>query len=208
MEIIQPIVNENDLKVLLEKDNVLREIYLLYGNPPNWQREANFMSLAKIILEQQVSLASAKAHFNNLNAFLNEFSPEFILKMTDEEMRNCQVSRQKSAYLKALSEAIVSGKLNFEELNSSDETKIRETLTAIKGIGNWTTEIYLLFCLQQKDIFPIGDIAIRNSIKELYQVSTIEEIIEVAENWRPNRSLGTYFMWHYYLKKRNRIAEY
>lgn len=202
------IVNDQDLQILLDKDEKIRFIYSEFGVPPNWKREANFISLAKIILEQQVSLASAKAHFLKLKEYIGEFTPENILKLTDVEMRNCQISRQKSIYLKEISKAVITGKLNFKELNHSDENTIREILTSIKGIGNWTTEIYLLFCLQQKDIFPIGDIAIRNSIKELYLVSTIDEISQIAENWRPNRSLGTYFMWHYYLKKRGRIAEY
>lgn len=202
------IVNSEDLLILLEKDSVLAKIHSEYGEPPNWEREANFVSLAKIILEQQVSLASAKAHFLKLQNYLPAFTPENLVKLTEEEMRNCQISRQKAKYLKEISEAVLSGKLNFEKLNQLEELELREILTSIKGIGNWTTDIYLLFCLQKKDIFPIGDIAIRNSIKELYGVKTLEEIIDVAENWRPYRSLGSYFMWHYHLKKRNRTAEY
>jgi DNA-3-methyladenine glycosylase II len=205
---MEKIVNNKDLYYLVKKDVILSNIHSKYGEPPNWEREPNFVSLSKIILEQQVSLASAKAHFQKLNNYIQDFTPENLVKLTQEEMRNCQISRQKAKYLKEISEAVLTGKLNFEELNQLDELDVREILTSLKGIGNWTTDIYLLFCLQKKDIFPIGDIAIRNSIKELYGVTTLEEIIEVAENWRPYRSLGSYFMWHYYLKKRNRTAEY
>lgn len=200
------IINKNDLVFLLKKDPIIAGIHAQYGIPPNWQRDPGFVTLCKIILEQQVSLSSAKAHFDKLNDYLDGFTPENILKLSDEEMRNSFISRQKAQYLRQLSEAVVSGKLDFNEINQLEEKEIRAKLTSIKGIGNWTTDIYLLFCLQYKDIFPIGDIAVINSIKELYKVSSKEEILEISESWQPFRSLGTYFMWHYYLQKRGRIA--
>src|SRR5690606_7826074 len=193
------IVNENDLKILLEKDKILSGIHEQYGVPPNWQRKPGFVTLCQIILEQQVSLESARAHFLKLNDFLGEFKPEKILTLSDDEMRNSYISRQKAKYLRELSEAVVSGKLTLEEIHGWEEKKIREQLTSIKGIGNWTADIYLLFCLQHKNIFPIGDIAVIHSIKELYKISSKEEISEISESWQPFRSLATYFMWHYYL---------
>lgn len=201
-----PIVNPEDLEILFEKDKVLSEIHLLYGNPPNWQRETGFVTLCKIILEQQVSLESARAHFNKLHDYIGEFTPNAILKLTGEEMRNAQISRQKAQYLRELSQTICSEQLNFEELHTWNEPEIRQKLTSIKGIGNWTADVYLLFCLQHKDIFPIGDIAVVNTIKELYKVQSKDEILSISEKWKPFRSLGTYFMWHYYLNKRGRIA--
>jgi len=151
-----------------------------------------------------VSLASANAHFQKLNAYLAEFSPLHILKLTDEEMRSCQISRQKAKYLRALSEAVSSGEIVLAQLADLSEPDIRLKLTAIKGIGHWTADIYLMFCLQQKDIFPIGDIAVVNTVKELSRVQTVDEIRALAESWRPFRSLATYFLWHYYLRKRGR----
>ena len=204
MDLMASIVNEADINKLLEQDNLFSIIYTLYGSPPNWKRPKDFISLSKIILEQQVSLASANAHFLKLNNYLQEFTPSNMLKLTDEEMRNCQISRQKTKYLRALSLAIKEGDLNIERLETLEETEIRKQLTSIKGIGNWTTDIYLMFCLQSKDIFPIGDIAIVNTIKELTQAKTKEEILLMSENWKPYRSLATYFLWHYYLSKRNR----
>ncbi|HLV23237.1 MAG TPA: hypothetical protein VKY36_00470 [Moheibacter sp.] len=200
------IINKNDLEFLLKNDQILAGIYAQYGVPPNWQRDPGFVTLCQIILEQQVSLVSAKAHFDQLRGHLGEFIPENILKLSDEEMRNSFISRQKAKYLRELSEAVISGKLNLEEVHQLEEKEIRAKLTSIKGIGNWTCDVYLLFCLQHKDIFPLGDIAVVNSIKELYKISSKEEIHEISENWKPFRSLGTYFMWHYYLKKRGRIA--
>ncbi len=200
------IVNQTDMKKLIELDGIFALIYDKYGPPPNWTRPQGFVSLSRIILEQQVSLASANAHYLKLNDYLKEFVPNEILKLTDEEMRNCQISRQKAKYLRALSSAILDGNIDLEKLTEMDHSQIRKQLTNINGIGNWTVDIYLMFCLQGKDIFPEGDIAIINTINELSEAKTKEERILLSEKWKPYRSLATYFLWHYYLKKRNRIS--
>lgn len=199
-----PIVNPKDIKLLTNTSEIIARIGQQYGPPPNWTRPQGFISLCKIILEQQVSLTSASAHFLKLHNYLGEFTPANLLKLTDMEMRTCQISRQKAAYLRALSTAIDNGDIILEDLSKLNETEIRKQLTGIKGIGDWTADIYLMFCLQSKNIFPIGDIAIVNTIKELSGVKTKEEIMVVAEKWKPLRSLAVYFLWHYYLKKRNR----
>jgi DNA-3-methyladenine glycosylase II len=123
-------------------------------------------------------------------------------------MRMCQISRQKSGYLRSLSTAILSGDLDLEDLSGKGETEIRRQLTGIKGIGIWTSDIYLMFCLQLKDIFPAGDVAIINTVRELSSAGTKEEIIKLSDKWKPLRSLAAYFLWHYYLKKRNRQVSY
>ena len=198
------IVNDKDIKQLLKRDKLFGVINKKYGPPPDWSREPGFVSLSKIILEQQVSLASANAHFQKLNTYVPEFSPAHILKLSDEEMRTCQISRQKAKYLRELSSAISENTLDLNSLSELPEPEVRTILTAIKGIGHWTTDIYLMFCLQSKDIFPIGDIAVVNTVKEFTEARTQEEILGLAEKWRPKRSLATYFLWHNYLKKRNR----
>lgn len=198
------IVNQTDIKHLTKADPLFETIINQYGYPPNWARPQGFISLSRIILEQQVSLASANAHFQKLNAYLDAFAPSNILKLTNEEMRKCQISQQKASYLRALSSAILQRQIDLEALPELEETEIRRQLTGIKGIGNWTTDIYLMFCMQLKDIFPIGDIAVVNTIKELSNAKTTAEILLLAENWKPYRSLAVYFLWHYYLKKRKR----
>jgi DNA-3-methyladenine glycosylase II len=198
------IVNDEDIRTLFTKDKTFEHIHHLYGTPPNWSTPQGFISLSKIILEQQVSLASAKAHFLKLDSYIKEFTPKEILILTDEEMRSCQISRQKSKYLRALSTAILDGKLNLAELQGLDESDVRNQLTAIKGIGNWTADIYLMFCLQSKDIFPMGDIAVINTVKELTGIHSREAIHKLSEKWKPFRSLAAYFCWHYYLCKRKR----
>lgn len=200
------IVNPKDVKALIKRDKLFAQIQDKYGTPPNWERPQGFVTLSKLILEQQVSLASANAHFVKLNSFIPEFAPQHIVNLTDEELRSCHISRQKSSYLRGLSAAVLNGELDIEGLQHLSEEEVRQKLTSLKGIGNWTTDVYLLFCLQAKDIFAIGDIAVVNTVKELTDAQTKEEILEVAEKWRPLRSLAVYFLWHYYLKKRNRMA--
>lgn len=199
------IVNNTDIKKLTSSHKIFSKIKELYGIPPNWQRPEGFVSLSKIILEQQVSLASAEAHFNKLNSYVKEFSPIEILKLSDKEMRDCQISRQKAVYLRALSKSVINKDLILEELHKTNSEEIRKKLTSIKGIGNWTTDIYLMFCLQHKDVFPFGDIALINTIKELTKVKTYSGIVRLTEKWKPHRSLAAYFLWFYYLKKRNRL---
>ena len=198
------IVNPEDIRQLLAMDQIFEFISGKYGHPPNWTRPQGFISLSKIILEQQVSLASANAHFNKLNDYLHEFSPENMLKLSDGEMRDCQISRQKTIYLRTLSAAILQGELNLEKLPELNESEIRKQLKALKGIGDWTADIYLMFCLQAKNIFPVGDIAVVNTVRELTDAKTKDEIVLLAERWKPFQSLAVYFLWHYYLKKRNR----
>ena len=117
------IVNPKDIKQLTDTDKIFAFIKAKYGNPPAWSRPPGFISLSRIILEQQVSLASANAHFLKLNGYLGEFTPSNILRLTDEEMRMCQISRQKSQYLRALSTAILAGDLDLEDLSAKEEPR-------------------------------------------------------------------------------------
>ena len=136
------IVNKSDIRKLTSSHKIFSFIKDKYGFPPNWQRPEGFVSLSKIILEQQVSLASAEAHFNKLNNYVKAFTPKEILRLSDEEMRACQISRQKAKYLRALSQAVISKELEFDKLSGIDPVDVRKRLTSIKGIGNWTTDIY------------------------------------------------------------------
>ena len=200
------IVNQIDIDRLIGLDNRFLSIKEQYGVPPNWSRPEGFTSLARIILEQQVSLASANAHFLKLDSYLGGITPMKILSLHDDEMRYCQISRQKSKYLRALSQTIVDGVLNLDGIAGLPEIEIRKQLTKIKGIGDWTADIYLMFCLQAKDILPMGDVAIVTTIRELSDARKVEEMILLTDTWRPFRSLATYFLWHHYLNKRNRVS--
>ncbi|WP_264559724.1 DNA-3-methyladenine glycosylase family protein [Flavobacterium sp. N2270] len=194
----------NSLKYLVEKDKTLNQIYTDIGNPYIPNRPEGFETLCKLIIEQQVSLESAKACFKNLEANIGEIIPKNILKYSPDQLRTFSISKQKASYLIALSNAVVEKTLEIEKLSELTDNEIRNQLIKVKGIGNWTIDIYLMFCLQSKDIIPLGDIAIVNTIKELYNCKTSEEIKLVSENWKPHRSMAAYILWHYYLTKRNR----
>src|SRR5512139_4036052 len=131
MEKPRRIVNKSDIRKLTSSQKIFSRIKEKYGVPPNWQRPEGFVSLCRIILEQQVSLASAEAHFKKLNNYLPEFSPTEILKLSDEEMRACQISRQKAKYLRALSKSVLNKDLVLGELSQIGEEEVRKKLTSI-----------------------------------------------------------------------------
>jgi DNA-3-methyladenine glycosylase II len=189
---------------LVKKDTVFKELHTQYGNPLVPTRPEGFQTLVKLILEQQVSLESARACYVKIEKALGEVSPPLILSASDEVLRACGVSRQKSSYLKALAEAILNKSLVLETLSEKHPDNVRNELIQIKGIGHWTIDVYLMFCLQSPDILPIGDIALVNTLKELYGCKDKIEMLALAENWKPYRSMATYFLWHHYLQKRNR----
>jgi DNA-3-methyladenine glycosylase II len=177
----------------------------LYGYPPFWSRPNTFESLVHIILEQQVSLASALSALNKLRERVQEITPARILLLTDAEMRECYCSRQKTAYIRYLAEAIISGQINLKAFAQMEDEDIRRQLTALKGIGNWTVDVYVMFALQHTDVFPIGDLAIVNSIKRLKALpkeTTKEELVIIAERWKPYRTVASMLLWHYYLSDR------
>jgi DNA-3-methyladenine glycosylase II len=192
-------------EILSRKDKDLKQIIKKYNRPLMWTRPATFSTLIHIILEQQVSLASAKAAFLKLKKKLKTITPQKILLMTDTEMKACYFSRQKIVYAKHLSQSIISKKLNLRKLSSLSDHEIRKELKQVKGIGDWTADVYLLFALQRTDLFPTGDLAMMNSLREIKQLpkhTSTEAILKLAESWRPYRSIATMILWHYYLQKR------
>lgn len=182
-------------------DNVIK----LYSYPPFWSRPNTFESLVHIILEQQVSLASALSALNKLRERVQEITPARILLLTDAEMRECYCSRQKTAYIRYLAEAIIGGQINLIAFEQMEDEEIRRQLTALKGIGNWTVDVYVMFALQHTDVFPVGDLAIVNAVKRLKALpkeTTKEELVIIAEQWRPYRTVASMLLWHYYLSDR------
>lgn len=189
---------------LASKDPLLQGILTRYGYPPFWTRPNTFETLVLTILEQQVSLASAYAAYKKLKEKVGEITPEAVLRLTDEELRSCYFSRQKMVYVRELANAILSGRINLEAFVKAEDDAVRRELTALKGIGNWTVDIYLLHALQRSDIFPIGDLALVNALHMLQQEKLPKEtLLEQAEAWRPYRSVATMMLWHYYIRKKN-----
>lgn len=190
---------------LSKKDRELKTIIKTHGYPPMWSRPATFSTLIHIILEQQVSLASAKAAFVKLKKRIGNITPKKVLALSDAELRACYFSRQKTVYARHLAGAIVSKQLNLKKLSELRDEEIRTELKKIKGIGDWTVDVYLLFALQRSDLFPTGDLAMMNSFKEIKQLpkhTSKEDIIALAENWRPHRSIATMLLWHAYIETR------
>jgi len=190
---------------LTRKDKDLRSIVKKYGYPPVWTRTSSFQTLIHIILEQQVSLASARAALNKLKEKLGTITPRKLLTLSDEELKACYFSRQKTIYARCLAEAIVSKQLSLKELSGSRDEDIRQQLKKIKGIGEWTVDVYLLFALQRTDVFPVGDLAMVNAVKEVKQLpkeTSQEQLLRLSESWRPYRSIAAMLFWYYYIEKR------
>ncbi|PZF71137.1 DNA-3-methyladenine glycosylase family protein [Taibaiella soli] len=185
---------DEDLKLILDK----------HGYPPMWTRENSLETLVHIVLEQQVSLASALAALNKLKEKIKIITPDNILQLTDDEMRACFVSRQKTIYIRGMAQAIKSNEINLEVLPDLPSDEVRKILINLKGIGNWTIDVYLMFTLQRADVFPIGDLAAVNALKRLKKLDpemNREALLEITHNWKPLRSVASMMLWHYYLSQ-------
>jgi len=192
---------------LIKKDADLKLIINQFGYPPMWKRQASFETLIHIILEQQVSLVSALAALNKLKTLLKDITPQNFLLLSNEELKACYFSRQKIVYATHLATEILSGNLNLYELAGLDNDTVRAKLTKIKGIGNWSVDVYLMMVLQRNDLFPLGDVALIKSVKETKKLSaeiTKEEIDKLANQWKPHRTIAAFILWHGYLSRRKR----
>lgn len=190
-------------KKLARKDDDLKYIFKTYGTPPLWKREANFATLVHIILEQQVSLASALSAFNKLKEKLEgKITPENVLKLSDEEMKACYFSRQKATYARELSKAILNKELNLKSLEKLSDSEAKHELKKIKGIGDWTSDIYLLMAMLRADVMPKGDLALHiayKKLKNLEHAPNSDEFQIIAEKWKPFRAVAARLLWHFYL---------
>lgn len=172
-----------------------------------WSRTNTFQTLILIILEQQVSLASAWAAFTRLKKKIKFITPNRVLALTDEELRSCYFSRQKTVYARELARAFVSKEIRLKKFPDHADNDIREILKKVKGIGDWTVDVYLLFVLKRTDVFPQGDLAMIKAFREVKNLppnTGKEKIIGLAEAWRPYRSVATMILWHYYLSRRKK----
>lgn len=190
---------------LAGRDKELEGILAQYGPPPFWVRPNRFETLVLTILEQQVSLASAYAAYKKLKEKVDKITPETILRLSDEELRACYFSRQKIGYVRGLATALTEKQISLRKYHYLPDEEVRATLKQLKGIGDWTVDIYLLHALRRTDIFPLGDLALVNAMKEvkgLPSTVTKEDLLQLAESWRPYRSIATMILWHSYIRKR------
>lgn len=191
--------------MLSQQDPHLAQVLHLYGPPPLWAREPGFATLVHIILEQQVSLASARATLERLKATI-PLTPQHFLGLEDSTLRSIGFSRQKAAYVRNLAQAVLHG-FDLDELPRLDDPEARARLVGLKGIGHWTADIYLLMALGRPDVWPAGDLGLQLAYQELKGLAArpgAGELEEVARPWRPWRAVAARMLWHYYLSKRKR----
>ncbi len=190
------------LAELAGRDADLGRVLLDYGPPPMWDREPGFATLIHIILEQQVSLASARACFDKLIAAVGELTPATLLALNDEALGKVGFSRQKTEYARILAAAIEAGELDLASLSELPDDEVRRQLMRLKGIGRWTADIYLLMAMGRPDVWPVGDLALvaaAQRVKELEARPTPEEFQVLGEAWRPWRSVAARLLWNHYL---------
>ena len=195
---------------LAVKDEIFRSIIDEYGYPPMWTRPASFQTLVLIILEQQVSLAAAYAAFKKLKDKIGVVTPKKLVALTDEEMRACYFTRQKMGYARGLANAILKRKLVLKRLHALPDDEIRMVLKEYKGIGDWSVDVYLMHALQRTDLFPLGDIALVNSLKHVRQLpahTSKDELLALAEPWKPYRTIASMILWHAYIKRKKIILK-
>ncbi|MGL5833185.1 MAG: DNA-3-methyladenine glycosylase family protein [Waterburya sp.] len=193
------------IQELTERDRDLAQIINKLGYPPQWQRQPGFPTLIQIILEQQVSLASALATFKRLNLAVTTLTPATFLSLDDLQLKEIGFSRQKTRYGRELAQAIMEQVLNLDELANLDDLSIRKKLTAIKGIGDWTVDMYLMMALQRLDIFPSKDLAVAIAIQEIKNLPSrpsTKALELIAQPWQPYRAIATQILWHYYLNRK------
>jgi DNA-3-methyladenine glycosylase II len=192
---------------LTARDPDLATIVERFGRPPLWDRAPGFPTLIHIILEQQVSLASAQAAFDRLRAVTDPPMPDRFLELTDAELLAIGFSRQKAGYARALARALVDGTLDLDGLAELDDDAVQRALIALPGIGPWTATIYLLMVLGRPDVWPVGDIALAHAVAEIKGLERRPgplEMAELGEAWRPWRSVAARLFWHDYLSRRGR----
>jgi DNA-3-methyladenine glycosylase II len=174
-----------------------------------WAREEGFHTLIHIILEQQISLSSARAAYDRLLAVAIPLTSERFLQLGDAELKSIGFSRQKTSYGRNLAHSIAQGNLDIAALGSMDDSTVRSELMKIKGIGRWTADIYLLMVLLRPDVWPGGDLALAVAVQEIKGLErrpTEEALNEISSGWRPWRAVAARLLWHYYLSNRIRRA--
>jgi DNA-3-methyladenine glycosylase II len=194
---------------LVSLDADLARVVALYGPPPLWVREPGFPSLLYIILEQQVSLASARALYQRVLGAVRPLTPGRFLKLTDVQLRELGFSRQKALYARLLAKAIRGRQLALHKLHELEDHHARAQLMALKGIGVWTADIYLMSALRRPDIWPVGDLALATAVQEvkgLRRRPSPKKLESLSQPWRPWRSVAARIFWHAYLSKRGQTT--
>ncbi|OYP28514.1 hypothetical protein CGZ80_26610 [Rhodopirellula sp. MGV] len=192
---------------LAKRDPALQTVLDRFGPPPLLRRPATFATLVHIILEQQVSVESAKSTNDKLTAHCGgRVSPQSILELDEDGLRQLGFSRQKAHYAVGLARDCVSGVFKVDSLSRLPDERVRELIVQRKGLGNWSADVFMMMGLLRPDILPVGDLAFVKGLGEIDQCEYAgnDQIIERAELWRPLRSIATRMVWQWYVQQRGR----
>ncbi|MFM7785192.1 MAG: DNA-3-methyladenine glycosylase family protein [Gammaproteobacteria bacterium] len=176
-----------------------------FGLPALWERDPGFETLIRIVLEQQVATAAAEALQRRLHAAIGTISPEAILALGDAALRALGVTRQKAGYCIGIAERVLDGRLDFEALHRAEDDAARGMLLALRGIGPWTADVYLLMALGRPDVFPAGDLAVQIALGKLRgmpQRPSAEESRALTQGWAPYRAVGARLLWQAYVHRK------
>jgi DNA-3-methyladenine glycosylase II len=190
------------VSTLCQQDRDLARVVSRFGPPPLWEREPGFVTLVQIILEQQVSLASARAAYTRLVGVARAATPERLSQLDDSAFAAAGLTRQKSAYLRALARAVVGGEFAVDRLDALDDEGAYAELVKLKGIGPWSADIYLLMALGRRDVWPRHDLALASAMREVKRLRsqpTLDRQLEISDRWRPWRAIAARILWHHYL---------
>ena len=190
---------------LASRDRDLARILHRHGPPPLWARRPGFPTLARIILEQQVSLASARSAFERLTRTAGTMAPERIRTLGAADLRAVGITRQKARYILELANAVFERRIDLSQIGRLSDDAAREALMTVSGIGPWTADIYLLMALRREDVWPVADLALARAMQELRAMRRTPSNLtlqRMAREWRPHRSAAARMLWHQYLSSR------
>ena len=192
---------KKEIFYLIKKDKDLESLFLDNSNFGKFKRPKGFEGLIRLITEQQLSVASAKAIFFRIKKKLKKFNPVEFLKLSDKVLKETGLSRQKISYCRILAESIKNKEISFYKLHRMNDQELKENLIKIKGIGEWTAECYMLASLDRPDIWPVKDLGLQIAIKNVKGFDTRpseEEMKNISEIWRPYRSTVANVLWASY----------
>ena len=192
---------KEQLSYLLKSDKDLEELISSIPKIVPFKREKGFEGLVRLICEQQLSVASAKAIFDRLAKIVSPFEAENFLKVSKKDLQETGLSRQKINYCTGLANACIDGKLDFSTLHKMNDQDLRKELCKIKGIGKWTADCYMLASLKREDIWPVGDLGLQISVQKLKKLSNRPsemELEEISIKWKPYRTLVANMLWNSY----------
>ena len=210
---ISSIDTEDDLltgvRSLKRRCPVMKRLHVLAGDPPMRRWPDGFPGLARIVVGQQLSIASAGAIWQRVSVNVDPLTPATILDLDDSALIACGLSRPKIKTLRALAQVISSGALDLGPLERAPDESVRDALTQVPGIGPWTADIYLLFCLGRRDAWAPGDLALQIATERAFSLRSrpdSERLEEIAERWRPWRGVAARLLWAYYALPRSNPA--